>query len=88
MTDDVIKPVIKPSPKDPLWLLVICVRHSNEPSRILGSDGKSISLSATYHPACEITTHGKDEEEARAFIEQQNPGCRIMSCERAKSAEL
>jgi len=76
--------MIKQNPKDPIWLVVLQVRCSNEPSRIVGADGRSAMLSATYEEPSEITVHAPDESTAKAYVEQQNPGAKVASAEMVK----
>lgn len=76
--------MIKPNPKDPVWIVRYQNVISQAMSPIVGPDGKPVALRTEYGPEDEITAHGKDEEAARAYVEQQNPGIKILSAEKVK----
>lgn len=66
------------NPADPLWVLTIQILLSNQPSMVLGADGRPAALTGTYGPAQTITAHGPDAATAEAYVKQQNPGCLVL----------
>jgi hypothetical protein len=58
------------NPKDPLWIVTVQTLMSSRPD--------------THGPEHTITAHGPDAATAKAYVEQQNPGCMIVGVEKAK----
>jgi hypothetical protein len=74
---------IKENPKDPLWVVKLKVAHSVELSMVVGPDGKPAARVLSTHPESTTTCHAPDEEVAKAYVRQQNPGALILSATKA-----
>lgn len=76
--------MLKQNAKDPLWVVRMCVVTSSELGMIVGADGlpMQINVNPVYGPEHETTVHAPDENHAREFMRQQNPGAKIVLVER------
>ncbi len=69
--------ILKQASSDPVWLVTLQVMRSNEPSLVVGLDGRSAIHTASYYPPSEITVHAPNAEVAHAYAAQQNPGALV-----------
>jgi hypothetical protein len=50
-----------------------------DPSLVVTPSGHPAQTVTSYHPACEMTVLADTEDEAMAYVLQQNPGAKVLS---------
>lgn len=82
MTDEKPKKKAKQNPKDPHWLVRYKIVHSVT-SNILKPDGTPFIATVDVGEE-EMTVAAPDADAAKAFIEQQNPGIKIVAVDKSE----
>lgn len=70
---------LKQEPKYPVWLVRLQIPVAHRGTTVLGADGQPMGFGPTYGDESEITVHAKDEAAAKAYVEQHNPGAKVLS---------